>query len=178
VLSFRGDLGAEGAAGRGVFAGLHLISRRLLEGVEPRPADIVRQLYEPLLEAGGAIRAVYTDLRWHDLGLPSRYLAAVLDELRAATADEAGSWIAAAAGVDASSSVERSVVEGDAEVGPGATVRGSLLLSGARLARGASVVDSVLGPGVEIGRDARVASQLVTRGEGLVFTPMEGVGTA
>jgi mannose-1-phosphate guanylyltransferase len=174
VLSFRGDLGTAEAAGRTVFAGLHVISGRLLAEVEARPSDIVRQLYEPLLEEGGTIRAVHTDRRWHDLGLPSRYLAAVLEEAEAAVG-ESGCWRSATATVEPSASIARSVIESKATVEGGCEVSGSLLLNGSHLAPGATVIDSVVGPGVTIGRGSRVESQLVTDGDELVGTP---IGTA
>lgn len=171
VLSFRGDTGA---AGRGVFAGLHIISGRLLEGVEAHPSDIVRQLYEPLLERG-AIHAVFTDRRWHDMGTPERYLVGVLEEAHASAQGAEGSWVSPAAQVDPSANVVRSVIEDSARVGADATVERSLLLRGARVAAGTMVVDSIVGPGVEVEAGARVVGELVTGGSAPTRTPIAGV---
>ena len=68
-----------GTVRQGVFAGFHVISPAVLEGMGAVPSDIVRDLYEPLVAQGGTIRTVFTDRRWHDLGTPRRYLEGVLD---------------------------------------------------------------------------------------------------
>ena len=157
ILSFDGTGSAAGAR-RGVFAGLHVITGDLLLGLEERPSDIVRDLYEPLLEDGRALQAVFTDLPWHDLGTPSRYLRGVLD-----TAAGGGGWRAEGAEVDGGAVVETSVLESGSVVESRARVQGSLLMEGAVVASGSLVRDSILGPGVTLGPRAGVEASLVTR---------------
>lgn len=165
VLSFRGDTDSPGAARRGVFAGLHLICGRLVDDVAPRPADIVRELYEPLLERGGFIHGVFTRRRWHDLGLPSRYLEAVLSAAHATLAGGliGRSWRGESVVVETGAKVRAAVLESGATVESGALVEGSLLLDGAHVAPRTEVIGSILGPGVEIPAGSRVEAQLVTR---------------
>lgn len=165
VLSFRGEMDIDGAARRGVFAGMHLISGSLLAGIEPRPADIVGGLYESLLAAGAFIQGIYTGRRWHDLGRPSRYLDAVLEmaQIAPGAASIGGSWYGPGVAVATDAEVSTAVLEREATVESGASVRASLLLDGSRVGRGSEVVDSILGPGVELGTHAHVRSQMVTR---------------
>src|ERR1700726_1529543 len=94
-----------------VFAGAHVLSRRLLERIAgapaPPPTDFVRDLYEPLLaEQPGCLDSLTTGRRWHDLGTPRRYLAATLDWTGAR-----GRWIKPAAAVAPSAAVRRARLE-------------------------------------------------------------------
>lgn len=189
VLSFRGAADEPGTR-RGVFAGLHVISGHLLRDVAPRPANIVRELYEPMLERGGFIHGVFTRRRWHDLGLPSRYLRAVLSQARAPLRRGriGRSWTASDARVAATARVRTTVIESGAVVEWGAYVEGSLLLQGARVGAGCEVRRSILGPEVAVADGRRFEGQLVTRRtevpprphdtvEGdLVYTPINGGG--
>lgn len=184
VLSFRGGTDGPGTR-RGVFAGLHVISRDLLRHVAPRPADIVSELYEPILARGGFIHGVFTRRRWHDLGTPSRYLRAVLGQARH-RGRIGRAWTASGATVAATAKVRSTVIESGAVVEWGAHVEGSLVLDGARVGAGAEVRRSILGPDVVIADGRRLEGQLVTRlGEvpprpidtvdgDLVFTPLDG----
>lgn len=164
VVSFRGGARGEGTR-RGVFTGFHVVSARLLRGLEVLPADIVRELYEPLIGRGATVRGVFTRRRWHDLGTPRRYLDGVLAEARwSLSAGRIGlSWRGAGARVASRAKVRSSVLEADARVAPGARVRDSLLMAAARVGRGAAVEDSILGPGVTLASGSRVTGRLVTR---------------
>ena len=149
---------------RRVFAGAHVLSRRLLQriaaGAAPVPADFVRDLYEPLLaEQPGCLDSLTTGRRWHDLGTPRRYLAATLDWTGAR-----GRWISPAAAVAPSAAVRRSSLEAGARVAAGAIVEDSVLLPGARVGAGCEVRDSILGPGVELPAGNHVTSQVVVAG--------------
>lgn len=154
------DFGREGrrlpgaAAGRvarrRVFAGAHLLDPVLLGRVPEGPADVIRDLYEPLLEAGEPIRTVTTARRWHDLGTPGRYLAAVLEWARAErprdfTPGRPG-WVAAGARIEAGARVEGSVLERGAVVETGARVRRCLVLPEARVARGTALDEAIVSP--------------------------------
>jgi NDP-sugar pyrophosphorylase family protein len=149
---------------RRVFAGAHVLSRRLLQRIAadpaPAPADFVRDLYEPLLaEQPGCLDSLTTGRRWHDLGTPRRYLAATLDWTGAR-----GLWISPAAAVAPAAVVRRSSLEAGARVAAAAIVEDSVLLPDARIGAGCEVRDSILGPGVELPAGNHVTSQVVVAG--------------
>jgi mannose-1-phosphate guanylyltransferase len=164
VLSFRGAGADRDDVRVGVFAGLHVISGHLLAGVAARPADIVRDLYEPLLAEDRTIGTVFTDRRWHDLGTPDRYLAGVLAEAAgvAEPGVERGPWCAREVEVDANANVSSSVLERGVRVGAAAEVKDSLIMPGSIVGRGAVVLDSILAPGAELADGARIVSSLVS----------------
>ncbi len=171
IVSFRpGGTEREPPARRLVFAGAHALSPALLSRAPSRPADIVRELYEPLLAEGGLIRGLPTARSWHDLGTPRRYLEAVLGRLEA---ERERQWVAADARVESSAYLERSVVETGATVEAGARLSRSLVLPGARVGRGARVAGSILGFGVEVPAGATVEDELLAgRGEALDRRPI------
>lgn len=161
VVSFREDgLAIGGALQRQVFAGAHVFAPDLLAAVGERPADIVADLYEPLLAAGSPLLAVPTSRRWHDLGTPRRYLEGLLDWVRGPW-PWSRSWISPEAVVEPGARVRRSVVERGARVAAGAGVEDSLVLPGARVGRGARLSRSILGFGVTMPAVSRVDNRLV-----------------
>ncbi|HXO26713.1 MAG TPA: sugar phosphate nucleotidyltransferase [Thermoanaerobaculia bacterium] len=158
--------GAPGDRGtrRRVFAGAHVLSRRLLQRIAadlaPAPADFVRDLYEPLLaDQPGCLDTLTTGRRWHDLGTPRRYLAATLDWTGAR-----GLWISPAAAVAPTATVRRSSLEAGVCVAAEAIVEDSVLLPDASVGAGCEVRDSILGPGVELPAGNHVTSQIVVAG--------------
>ncbi len=164
-----GQAARRGASGnrRRVFAGAHVLSPRLVRRIAAMsmavPADIVRDLYEPLLaEEPGCLATLSTRRRWHDLGTPRRYLAAALDW--AGAGGNGGRWISPSAAVSAAAVVRRVMIEADARVAAGAVVEGSVLLPGARVGADCEVRDSILGPGVELAAGSRLAGQVVVAG--------------
>jgi NDP-sugar pyrophosphorylase family protein len=188
VVSLRGgvEVGAAGPAGpvarRRVFAGAQVLAPRLLERVTG-PGDLVTGLYMPLLGEGGRVESLETGRRWHDLGTPRRYLAAVLEWARVRWR---GSWRAASAVVEGGARVRRAVLEGAARVERGARVEESLLLPGAVVGRGGGAWRSILGPGVVLPPGTQVERRLVTTARagvpagpldsvvgGLVYTPLD-----
>jgi mannose-1-phosphate guanylyltransferase len=165
VLALR-PAASGGGTRRRVFAGAHVLSPRLVRRIAAMsmavPADIVRDLYEPLLaEEPGCLATLSTRRRWHDLGTPRRYLAAALDW---AGAGGGGRWISPSAVVSPAASVRRVMIEADARVAAGAVVEGSVLLPGARVGADCEVRDSILGPGVELATGSRLAGRVVVAG--------------
>lgn len=145
------------AARRAVFAGAHVFSPRLVERVGPGFADIVRDLYEPLLaERPGCLAGLVTGRLWHDLGTPRRYRDGVL------------AWIgkqaftAPGAEISPKATVRRSAVEAGARIEAGAVVEDSVLLPGAVVGAGARVVGSVLGFEAVVPAKATIEDRLVT----------------
>ncbi len=153
IVSFwPGDPDRGEVARRHVFAGAHVFAPELLEKVGPQKADIVRNLYLPLLDEGVPLQAVVTARRWHDLGTPQRFLEAVVDWSRAGWPERLWrrSWSSPEAGIGSGAKVRRSAVEAGAQVGDGAQVERSVLLPGARVGKGSVVKESILGFGAAV----------------------------
>ena len=153
ILSFRpGDPEQGLVARRYVFAGAHVFAPDLLARVGPSKADIVRNLYIPMLEEGEPIGSVLFSGRWHDLGTPQRFLDATLDWARAEGPERLWrrSWISPEAGLDAGAQVRTVSIEAGARVGEKARVERSILLPGARIGRGCVVRESILGLGAAV----------------------------
>jgi mannose-1-phosphate guanylyltransferase len=153
ILSFRpGDPERGDVSRRHVFAGAHVISPELLARVGPGKADIVRDLYIPMLASGERIDSVEFAGRWHDLGTPQRFLDATLDWARADGTARLWrrSWISPEAGVGPGARLRSVSVEAGARVGEGARVERSILLPGARIGKGSVVRESILGVGASV----------------------------
>ncbi|HSS50911.1 MAG TPA: NDP-sugar synthase [Thermoanaerobaculia bacterium] len=153
ILSFRpGDSERGPGARRYVFAGAHAISPELLARVGPGKADIVRDLYGPMLDSGERIASVLFAGRWHDLGTPQRFLDATLDWARATGPERLWrrSWISPEASVERGSRVRSVSIEAGARVGEGARVERSILMPGARIGKGSVVRESILGFGAAV----------------------------
>lgn len=159
IVSFRSS-GADArlTARRAVFAGAHVLSPRLLERVPSRRAEIVPDLYEPMLGRGEVIHSLSTARRWHDLGTPERYRVGTLDWAR-------GRWVSKEARIEKGARVAASVVESGAVVETGAVVTESVILPGARIGRGASIERCVVGFGASVAPLARARDRLVVAAE-------------
>lgn len=169
---------------RRVFAGAQVLSPELLSEIPEGPADLVVDLYEPLLETGGRIEAIESSDFWLDLGTPGRYLEGVLGWTGRGGLGRRG-WRSPEADLSSDASVRASVVEPGASVGSGARVRRSLILSGASIGAGCKVTDSVIGFSVSLPPGTVVDRRLVTEARadtppatnastvgGLVYAPL------
>lgn len=154
----------EPASRRAVFAGAHVLASELLSGIEARPSDLVRELYEPLLRAGEPLATLTTSRRWHDLGTPGRYRRALVDRVKR------GSWVSPQARVDPTAILRHSVIEAGAIVEAGAVVERSVVLPGAHLGRQGRVKKSLISFDTALPEGAGVERQLV-------WTPRDGVTT-
>jgi len=181
VVSMPGGPLEASAAERLVFAGAHVFSGELVRDVDAGFADIVTDLYRPLLAAGSQLRALPWSGSWDDLGTPRRYLAAIRSRLPGPRG-----WVSEAAAVDTDAELSSTAVEDLARVGRRARAIGSLLMRDSRLAPGASIDNVILGPGAYIDVGARVADAMVTVlgedgclsagsvvADGMVHTPLD-----
>jgi mannose-1-phosphate guanylyltransferase len=153
ILSFRrGDPERGEAARRYVFAGAHVFSPNLLSRIGPGKADIVRDLYQPMLEQGEPLDALVDAGRWHDLGTPQRFLEGVLDWARADWPQRLWrrSWIAQDVMLGPGARVRRSAIETRVRVGEGARLERCVLLPGARIGKGCVVREAILGFGAAV----------------------------
>jgi NDP-sugar pyrophosphorylase family protein len=176
-----------------VFAGAHALSRRVLEHVAQLrgPADLVRDVYEPMLRAGGRFATLRSATPWHDLGTPSRYLDGVIEWarptlLRRLPAQLARrSWKARGSRLEAGVRLRASVVEGEASIGAGSRLYESLVFPGAKVGRRCDLRRTIVGPNVALPAGSAVDGRLITvqharqvLGKGdsvvgdLVFTPL------
>lgn len=167
------------------FQGLHILSRRIVEQVPPRPSsnDIVEGLYQPLLRSGARIVGFRSRRRWHDLGTPRRYLEGALDWGRTAGGRRRRRrFIAPGASVAPGAAIEASVLETGSQVGEDAVVERSLVLPGARVGVGTRLSETIIAPEIRVPDGTHIAGQLVTpvdwglgagsrERDGLVFTP-------
>ena len=133
-------------ARRFVFAGAHVLSPALLAGLPAGPSDSMSSIYLPLLARGGTIASLVTWRPWYDLGTPSRYLEAVLDQ---ADREAGGRWSAPGTPLPARAR-GRCVVEAGAVVAPDAVVADAVLLPGARVGAGSRLRRVVVGPGCRV----------------------------
>ncbi len=150
-------------ARRFVFTGAHILDPALLDELPTGPADIVADLYLPLLAAGRAIHTVTINRPWHDLGTPARYRDAALDWGRGNVPRRLwrGAWRGEGVEVAEDALVHRVVLEEGARVESGAEVTDSLLLPGAVVGRGSRVRGSLVGPRVVLPADSRIEDRLV-----------------
>ena len=174
-------------ARRHVFAGAHALSPELLARVEEGPADIVRQLYRPLLAEGARLDGVVTLHRWHDLGTPRRYLEGVVDWARGPWWRwPRRTWTGPGAAVARGARLSSSVIEAGATVEAGARLHRCLVMPGARVGAGAELRETIVGPDVELPARSRILRQVVvvarrglpaTEGDshldGLVYSPLD-----
>ncbi len=161
LLSLRAGKDMLPQESRRVFLGAHVFSPDLIDRVPQGPSDFVSAVYEPMLEEGISLATVETRRRWHDLGTPERYLAALRDESRS-WLRRPRSWIGENAQVDADARLQGAVVENGAVVGPDVVIENSVLLPGAKVARGSRIRDSILGHGVELDEGTIVDCRLVS----------------
>ncbi len=175
-------------AKRHIFMGAHILAPHLLERIEEKPADIVSDLYIPLLREKERIHSVVTARKWHDLGTPERYLAASLDwaRRRHLPSFRLRGVISPLAEIDETATLHRAMVEAGSVVRGEARVEKSVLLGDAVVPSGCTVRHSIIGPGVELPPAARIEHRMVTRirsgyqpgdrdsvmGD-LVYTPLE-----
>lgn len=150
---------------RHVFAGVHLISPRLLDRLEPQPGDIVSDLYIPLLQEGRTLIGCVTGRNWHDLGTPERYMTACLERTRSPwwRFGQRRNKISPLAHIAENADVTASIVEATARVEDGAQVQGSVVLPGAQIRSGCVIQDSIIGPGVALPASTGIERRMIHR---------------
>lgn len=164
IVSLRGSTPREKVLRKHLFAGLHILSPSLLQRVEEGPGDIIDGLYLPLLAEGAHLQAVVTRRRWHDLGTPSRYFAAVRE---AATSRLGRAWkngyLSPLAEISASASLEGAVIEAGASLGENAKVESAVVLPGARVLAKCKIHNSIVGPGAHLPAATNVERRMINR---------------
>lgn len=163
---------------RRVFAGVHLLSPDLLEGMPDDKLDFMADLYLPMLEEGRIVRTHETRYRWYEGGTPELYLRSVRGWVgnRWLPRWLRGSWIAPEAKVDPEAKIARSVIESGVVVESGARVERSLLLPGARVSRDCLIESSIVGFDVTLPPATRVSRRLITpERAGIAARPIDSI---
>jgi NDP-sugar pyrophosphorylase family protein len=145
-----------------LFTGVHVMDPALLDRLSAGPADSVRDLYAPLIAEGGRILGVRVAGPWRDLGRPSLYLEAQVNQLSAGASSRADRCVVdSSAKLGRGARLDRSVVGAGAVVGEGARVVRSVLWAGARVGAGAVVRHTVVTDGGVVGEQESVTSRVV-----------------
>lgn len=157
-------------ASRHGFAGLHVLSTRLLERVESRPGNIIEDLYQPLLQEGGRIetKILSRHARWHDLGTPGRYHAASLEALgargmSAIFARRRRNSASPLATIAEGASIDRCLLDRGVRIGHGASLQDCVVLEGAQIGEHCRIRSSIIGPSVRLAPSSEVEKRLMTR---------------
>jgi NDP-sugar pyrophosphorylase family protein len=184
VLDIAGLAGSAEPGAEAVFAGVHVLSPRVLRAMPKRDVFcIVREVLVPLVRAGERVVAFPAKGTWIDAGAPADYLAANENVLSAAIADPGGPlgsllaetrevspsvFVAVTATIAADVRFAGPVlVGGGATIGPGATLGPRVVVGeGATVGAGARLADTVVwdGAGVPDGTDA---ARAVVTGSGV-----------
>ena len=144
--------------------GTYVCESAMLDRIPPgRPVSIEREVF-PAMVDDGVLFARHSPAYWVDAGTPGTYLSAQLDIVdgRRGNPEEP---VAPDAKIDASATVDHSVLMSRVVVAAGAVVRDSVLLPGSSVAAGARVEGSVLGSGAVVGPGA-VVTGLSVVGDG------------
>lgn len=160
VVSIRDRGSRELAKRQSLFAGAHVISRELLKKLEDRSGDIFSELYIPLLEQGGDIRVMRTDVPWFDLGTPARYLQANIEIAYSGLMQDYPS-------AQSPKSVLKREYPGcaistSASVGPRVTLEDSVVLENSTIPDTCRVERSIIGPLVHLPKGSIVQDKMVT----------------
>ena len=148
-----------------LFTGVHVLDPALLDRLPSGPSDSVRDLYGPLLAAGGRILGVRLRGPWYDLGSPRRYLASHISMLASGFGGRRrGSVVDPAARVHRDAKISRAVIGPGCSIGEGAVVQESVLWEGVRVGAGASVRRSVIADGVRIPDGASSSDRVIFEG--------------
>lgn len=173
VIAFVEKPPADAAPTNLINAGTYVLEPSVLDRIPPsRPVSVERETF-PAMVADGSLYAMAADSYWIDAGTPEQYLQAQFDLLDG-TRGEPLEGIHADAVIGDGVTVERSVVEADAIIEPGAVLIDAAVLDGATVGADAQVVRSVVGPRASVGAGARLDDYTML-GDGAVVDPGEAL---
>ena len=147
-------------------AGYYVLEPSVIDRIaDDRKVSIERETF-PAMVADGTLYARADDAYWIDVGTPERYLQANLDFLDGLRDPEhVPVLLPEDLLIDASATVERSVLGRGCRVLEGASVTDSVLHGGVTVGVGATVRGSVAGPAAVIG-DGATIDELTVLGDG------------
>lgn len=171
--------------GRGealMFAGCHVISRRVFDLLPDRPfSGITEDVYMPATaRSARELAAVVDDGTWFDIGTPQRFLTASSDVLqlmvRGRLEAPADSTVTAGSLIDHSARVEgaldSSTVWRESEIASETMITASSIWERVTIGRGTRISSSIIASGVELPAGSRVENALLCRRlEGVDYPP-------
>ncbi len=148
-------------------AGVYVLEPSVLQYI-PRgePYSFERGLFPTLLDRKELVLSYVLDKYWIDIGTPGKYLEAHHDilagrfssrRIRASTLDR--SALPANAAID-----EKSIIDVDVTVRPGARIENSVIGRNCKIEEGAQIVDSVVWPGTTLDADSRIEGAILGKG--------------
>ena len=144
--------------------GTYVLERSVIAGIAPDTRVSIERVVFPQLVEEGSLFAIRSSEPWIDAGIPSTYLQANLDSIEdpdtARGSASVVGLIDAAASVDPTAVVERSVIGAGCVIGR-AVVRRSVLLGNVTVADGCVIEDSMLGEGSTIAADCMLSALTV-----------------
>ena len=193
LVAFPGDEAAardEPGWVRGVFTGVHVVERRLLEALPADvPCGIVDSVYRTALSAGAPVHAIPVSGVWYEVGDPSRYIEAQLQALLRGALPlalqghrclHAGGYVSQHGHIENTQPQPPYLVGAGARLKHGCYVRAAVLgdrvrvAEGARLERVIAWGGSTIGPGSSLSGSIVMADVHVPAGtvaDRVVFTP-------
>ena len=125
-----------------LFTGIHAVSAKVLQGMQPVFSDTIRDVYPPLIDAGRVHAHLSEKGRWWEFSTPERYWSlhrqAHLEGWgQSVCADPTARWVDDGRVVDA-------ILWSGVEVEPGATVRRAIVGQGVRIAAGETAEDCIV----------------------------------
>jgi mannose-1-phosphate guanylyltransferase len=156
-----------------VNAGVYVLEREVIEGIEPdRAVSFEREVFPALAGDGlyGYLAAGY----WIDIGTPERYLEATWDLLSGRPAsnlpprDVTGSLIGPGCLLSGAHVGPQSVLGPHCSVGTDSTVERSVLHEGVVIGPDCTVRESVLAERVRVGEGARIGPRALIGGEAVI----------
>jgi len=121
-----------------LYPGVMLVAREALNDLAARPGAIPECLWEPAL-AMKRLGGVVVPGHWREVGTPSEYLEAALDQLNGG-----GATIHPSADIHPSAAIGSSLIGRNARIEEGSVVGEAVIAEGATVARRARVMRSVL----------------------------------
>jgi mannose-1-phosphate guanylyltransferase len=139
-------------------AGIYVLNPSVLERIPAhRKVSIEREVF-PAIAAEGRLYAVRSPAYWIDAGTPALFVRANTDWLDRHNDTRS---LVANARIDATATIQRSVVGAGCSIGPHTTIVDSILLPGASVASGAVVRQSIVGSNATIGTGADISDHCV-----------------
>lgn len=150
---------AGSAPSHAINAGVWIFEPQLVDDIPPGAVRVEETLFPSLVEAGRRVLGYRIEGPWEDIGTPARYLG-----LNMLLLDRGLPGVHTEAVVDATATVERSVVGAAAKVRGGARVRDSVLWDRVTVGEGVRIEASVIADGASIGDGASVVGSFVGSG--------------
>ncbi len=151
-----------------VNAGTYVLDPKVLHGfARGEPLSIEREIFPAIIADGRPVFGFLSRGYWMDLGTPEKYLQGHADILEGKVEGlrYPAPWVSPAATVDINAHLGRWVAIGpDAVVEASSTLEDSVVLAGARIGAGARLDRTIVGPNAEVGPGATLSGCVLGEG--------------